>query len=69
MLQCFWCGRWFRNKQALRAHLRHCRERVEGGEFKYGPYTRARANARARGERKAEGPQRTCMRGLGAWRR
>jgi len=24
MVYCEYCGRWFRNKQALRAHLRHC---------------------------------------------
>jgi len=40
MLQCFWCGRWFRNKQALRAHLKHCAER--GGEFRYGPYAQTK---------------------------
>lgn len=24
MVKCEYCGRWFRNKQALRAHLKHC---------------------------------------------
>lgn len=24
MVKCEFCGRWFRNKQALRAHLKHC---------------------------------------------
>lgn len=24
MIQCLYCGRWFKNKQALRAHLKHC---------------------------------------------
>jgi hypothetical protein len=33
MLKCWWCGRWFKNKQALRAHLKHCGERMPGGEF------------------------------------
>jgi hypothetical protein len=27
MLKCFYCGRWFKNKQALRAHLRFCQDR------------------------------------------
>jgi len=24
MVYCSYCGRWFKNKQALRAHLKHC---------------------------------------------
>jgi hypothetical protein len=24
MIRCFYCGKWFKNKQALRAHLRFC---------------------------------------------
>jgi len=24
MIKCSFCGRWFRNKQAFRAHLRYC---------------------------------------------
>jgi hypothetical protein len=24
MVYCPYCGRWFKNKQALRAHLKHC---------------------------------------------
>ena len=38
MLQCYYCGRWFRNKQALRAHLRFCPAREAGMGFMYGPY-------------------------------
>jgi hypothetical protein len=45
MLRCFWCGRWFRNKQALRAHLKHCAER--GGEFRYGPYAQTKQTIEA----------------------
>lgn len=26
MRKCIYCGRWFKNKQAVRAHLRHCEE-------------------------------------------
>jgi len=26
MRQCNWCDRWFRNKQAVRGHLRCCKE-------------------------------------------
>lgn len=26
MRKCVYCGRWFKNKQAVRAHLRHCEE-------------------------------------------
>lgn len=33
MRQCNFCDRWFRNKQAVRAHLKHC-----------GPYRSARAD-------------------------
>jgi|GEM_PF-2180064 len=25
MIQCKYCGRWFKNKQALKAHLKACR--------------------------------------------
>ena len=28
MQQCYYCGRWFRNLQALRQHLRWCKERA-----------------------------------------
>jgi len=38
VLQCYYCGRWFRNKQALRAHLRFCPAREAGMGFMYGPY-------------------------------
>ncbi len=24
MIRCKYCGKWFKNKQALRAHLKHC---------------------------------------------
>jgi len=24
MIKCYYCGRWFKSKQALRAHLRFC---------------------------------------------
>lgn len=24
MRRCSWCDRWFKNRQAVRAHLRHC---------------------------------------------
>lgn len=24
MIKCPYCGRWFKNRQALRAHLKHC---------------------------------------------
>jgi len=54
MLQCFWCGWWFRNKQALRAHLKHCKERIPGGEFRYGPY----AQPKSRAEKGPEQPKR-----------
>lgn len=39
MRRCIYCGRWFKNKQAVRAHLRHCDEyratqskRLQSGE-------------------------------------
>jgi hypothetical protein len=25
MIKCYYCGRWFKNKQALRGHLRSCK--------------------------------------------
>ena len=29
MRRCHFCGRWFKNKQAVRAHLKYCSEYQE----------------------------------------
>ncbi len=55
MLQCFYCGRWFRNKQALRAHLRFCPAREAGLGFMYGPYAEGGARTLRRRVRRRAG--------------